>query len=156
MFLPSFFLLFLLSLFLSFYMQFCLFIVSFISRYFSFPNCLHRTADPCKMRVSSIRSFLLYPGFPAATFGFIYPRLWLICTWNNLRLLFRGHGAVALHWTYFAATAVRRRRMQLRPSSDDDAHDTSVWGAVLTAFPRTFLAVVVVIGWEGRRIDGRQ
>jgi hypothetical protein len=41
--------------------------------------------------------------------------------------------------------------MQLRPSSDDDADDSSAWGAVLTSF----LAVVIVRGWEGRRMDGR-
>jgi hypothetical protein len=45
--------------------------------------------------------------------------------------------------------------MQLRPSSDDDADDSSAWGAALTSFPHTFLAVVVVAGWEGR-MDGPQ
>jgi hypothetical protein len=56
----------------------------------------------------------------------------------------------------FAAAAVRRRWMQLRPSSDDDADDSSARGAVHTSFRRTILAVVVVTGWEGRRMDGRQ
>jgi hypothetical protein len=63
---------------------------------------------------------------------------------------------VALRWTCFAAAAIRRRWMQLRPSSDDGSKDFSAWGAVLTSFPRTLLAVVVVTGWEGRRMDGSQ
>jgi hypothetical protein len=60
---------------------------------------------------------------------------------------------VALYWTCFAAAEIRRHCMQLWPSSDDDANESSSWGAVLTSFPRTFLSVVVVIGWEGRRTD---
>jgi hypothetical protein len=63
---------------------------------------------------------------------------------------------VALCWTYFAAAAVRRRRIQLQPSSDDDVDDSSAWGAVLTSFPSTILADVVVTCWEGRRMGGRQ
>jgi hypothetical protein len=55
---------------------------------------------------------------------------------------------VGLSWTCFAAAAVRRRCMQLRPTSDDDADDSSA------SFPRTFLAVVVMTDWECRRMDG--
>jgi hypothetical protein len=59
---------------------------------------------------------------------------------------------VALYWTCFAAAGVRRCWMQLWPSSDDAADDSSAWGAVLTTFPHTFLTVVIVTGWEGRRM----
>jgi hypothetical protein len=56
----------------------------------------------------------------------------------------------------FAAAAVHRRWMQPRASSDDDDDDSSVWGAVLISFLRTFFAAVLVTGWEGRTMDGRQ
>jgi hypothetical protein len=59
-------------------------------------------------------------------------------------------------WVYFAVAAVRRRLLQLRPSLDDDTDGSSDWGTVPTSFLRTFLAVVVVIGWEGRSMDRRQ
>jgi hypothetical protein len=61
-----------------------------------------------------------------------------------------------LCWTHlFRPAAVRTRWMQLRPFSADDVEDSSAWGAVLTPYPRTFLAAVIVTGWEGRRMDGR-
>lgn len=48
---------------------------------------------------------------------------------------------VANCWTCLAAAAVRRRWVQLRPSSGNDANDCSAWGAVPTfsfssCFPR--------------------
>jgi hypothetical protein len=47
---------------------------------------------------------------------------------------------VSLCWVCFAAAAVRRRWMQLRPSSDDDCDNSSAWGGrrylVSAHFPR--------------------
>jgi hypothetical protein len=46
--------------------------------------------------------------------------------------------------------------MQLRPFSDAHSDGSSPRVAVLISFRRTFLAVVIVTGWEGRRMVGRQ
>jgi hypothetical protein len=64
-----------------------------------------------------------------------------------------GFDIVALIWTLLAAAADHRRCMQLWPSSDDDAQDSSAWGAVLTYFPHTSLANVVV-AWLGASRHG--
>jgi hypothetical protein len=73
-----------------------------------------------------------------------------------LGVRFDAEGGSDIESLFAAAAAVRRRWMQLRPSSDDDGDDSAARGAVHTPFPCTSLAVVVVTGWEGRRMGGRQ
>jgi hypothetical protein len=54
---------------------------------------------------------------------------------------------VRISSTCFAAAAVRRRCIQLRPSSDDDVDDSSAWGGWSYLFSLTFLANIE--GWMG-------